>query len=97
MKKAENIIKEFERQFKNWTFIQGKNEVQFTGTKELMKAWLENAVSRQDENLCYRITKLFKKYIAKRPNGNCQILFALTELDDFVDEILIEIGGEKAE
>ena len=34
------------------------------------------------------ITKLFKKWIVKRPNGNCQILFALSELDKFVDEIL---------
>jgi len=38
-----------------------------------------------------RITRLFKKYIAIRPNGNCQILFALTELDQFVDEIMEEI------
>lgn len=35
-----------------------------------------------------RITRLFKKYIVKRPNGNCQVLFALTELDDLVDEIV---------
>lgn len=34
------------------------------------------------------ITKLFKKYIVKRPNGNCQVLFALTELDNLVDEII---------
>jgi hypothetical protein len=33
------------------------------------------------------VTKLFKKWFVKRPNGNCQVLFALTELDDFVDEI----------
>lgn len=35
------------------------------------------------------ITKLFKKWIVRRPHGMCQILFALTELDDFVDEILV--------
>lgn len=34
------------------------------------------------------ITRLFKKWIVKRPQGMCQILFALTELDDFVDEIV---------
>jgi len=33
------------------------------------------------------IQSLFKKYIVKRPNGNCQVLFALTELDDLCDEI----------
>ncbi len=30
---------------------------------------------------------LFKKWFVKRPNGNCQVLFALSELDDFCDEI----------
>lgn len=34
------------------------------------------------------IIKLFKKWIVIRPHGMCQILFALTELDDFVDEIV---------
>ena len=38
-----------------------------------------------------RITHLFKKWIVKRPNGQCQILFSLTELDKLVDEILSEI------
>lgn len=33
------------------------------------------------------ITKLFKKWFVRRDNGNCQVLFALTELDGFVDEI----------
>ena len=36
------------------------------------------------------ITRLFKKWIVKRLNGQCQILFALTELDNFVDEIINE-------
>jgi len=39
----------------------------------------------------YRITKLFKKWIVKRANGQCQILFPLCELDNFVNEILLEI------
>ena len=33
------------------------------------------------------ITKLFKKWIVRRDGGNCQILFALTELDDFIEDI----------
>ncbi len=37
------------------------------------------------------IQKLFKKYIVKRPNGNCQILFALSELDSFCEEIVREV------
>lgn len=35
-----------------------------------------------------RILELFKPYIVKRPNGNCQILFALSELDKLVDDII---------
>jgi len=42
-----------------------------------------------------RITALFKKWIVKRPNGQCQILFSLTELDNFVDKILSEIFLDK--
>lgn len=38
-----------------------------------------------------RITALFKKWIVKRPQGQCQILFSLYELDKFVDEILEEL------
>ena len=33
------------------------------------------------------VTKLFKKWFVRRPNGNCQVLLALTELDNLVDEI----------
>jgi len=33
------------------------------------------------------MTKAFKKWVVRRDNGNCQILFALTELDDFVSEL----------
>ena len=39
------------------------------------------------DKLKIKITSLFKKWIVKRPNGQCQILFSLTELDNFVDEI----------
>ena len=42
-----------------------------------------------------RVTSLFKKYIVKRPNGQCQILFSLTELDGFVNEIFIELFDEE--
>lgn len=37
------------------------------------------------------ITRCFKKYFVRRPNGNCQVLFALTELDDLVEEIISKI------
>ena len=43
------------------------------------------------KSLKNKITSLFKKWIVKRPNGQCQILFSLTELDKFVDEILLEV------
>ena len=44
----------------------------------------------KDDKLAKKITSLFKKWIVKRPNGQCQILFALTELDNFVYEIILE-------
>ena len=31
---------------------------------------------------------LFKKWLVRRPNGGCQVLFSWYELDDFVDEII---------
>lgn len=37
-----------------------------------------------------RITELFKPYFVRRPRGNCQVLFALTELDALVDRICRE-------
>jgi hypothetical protein len=51
----------------------------------------------KEKSLRNRITSLFKKWYVKRPNGQCQILFSLTELDNFVDEILSEINwkGDK--
>ena len=38
-----------------------------------------------------KITALFKKWIVKRPKGQCQILFSINELDGIVDKILKEI------
>ena len=38
---------------------------------------------------------LFKKWIVKRPKGMCQILFSLTELDNFCDEIREKIFEDK--
>lgn len=38
-----------------------------------------------------RITALFKKWIVKRPQGQCQILFSIYELDNIVEKILKEI------
>jgi len=53
------------------------------------------------KSLKNRITCIFKKWIVKRPDGQCQILFSLYELDKFVDEILLEIDdqtiGEKCQ
>ena len=42
---------------------------------------------RKEQKEIRDVTKLFKKYFVRRPNGNCQVLFALTELDDLVEEI----------
>lgn len=47
----------------------------------------EDAVKRN-------ITRLFKKYFVKRPNGNCQVLFALTELDTLVNDIYKEVSQQ---
>lgn len=44
------------------------------------------------KELDIRINRLFKKYIVSRPNGNCQVLFALTKLDKLVEEIMQEIA-----
>jgi hypothetical protein len=44
-----------------------------------------------------RLQSLFKKYIVKRPNGNCQVLFALTELDDLCKEIIKLFNRRKYE
>jgi len=35
-----------------------------------------------------RITKIFEPYIVRRAKGQCQVLFALTELDKVVDGII---------
>jgi len=35
-----------------------------------------------------RASLVFKPYIVKRPNGGCQVLFPLTELDRLVDAVL---------
>lgn len=47
------------------------------------------------KSLKNRITALFKKYIVKRPRGQCQILFSLYELDKLIDKILSEIFLDK--
>jgi len=53
--------------------------------------YMDKGNNMKERSLRLRITRLFKKWIVKRPNGQCQILFSLTELDNFVDEILSEI------
>jgi len=49
----------------------------------------------QKKSVRNRITSLFKKWIVKRPNGQCQILFSLYELDKLIDEILSELFIDK--
>jgi hypothetical protein len=56
-------------------------------TKEPTKL-VKEYIEEEKRKAQIKITKCFKKYIVKRPNGNCQVLFALTELDDLVDEII---------
>lgn len=41
-----------------------------------------------------RIRSLFKKWLVRRPEGQCQVLFSWYELDDFVDEIIKEFKKE---
>ena len=38
-----------------------------------------------------KITALFKKWIVKRPQGQCQILFSIYELDNIIEKIFKEI------
>lgn len=49
------------------------------------------------ESLERKITKLFKPYFVRRPNGNCQVLFALTELDDLVERITKILPPQRSE
>jgi len=49
-----------------------------------------------------RIRKLFKKWLVKRPQGQCQVLFSWYELDDFVEDIInvvkdIDVPHKKVE
>ena len=41
------------------------------------------------------IQKLFKPYIVRRKNGQCQVLIPLVELDELCDRISVELTGEK--
>jgi len=43
------------------------------------------------------ITFLFKKWIVKRPQGQCQILFSIYELDRLVDGIINVVKENKNE
>lgn len=45
---------------------------------------------RRSKELDSRIATLFKPYFVRRPKGQCQVLFALTELDELVDRIIKE-------
>jgi len=41
------------------------------------------------------IRKLFKPYIVRRKNGQCQILIPLIELDEFVEKIILTSQEDK--
>jgi len=41
-----------------------------------------------------KISKLFKPYFVKRRNGQCQILFALTELDALIERIVLVVRNK---
>jgi len=41
-----------------------------------------------------QIASLFKPWFVKRPNGGCQVLFPLSELDSIVDQILSIVKAE---
>ena len=49
---------------------------------------------RKSKTLHSRICSLFKKWLVRRPEGQCQVLFSWYELDDFVDEIIKEFKKE---
>lgn len=54
----------------------------------------EERQGKGDRPLRERITGLFKRYFVRRREGQCQVLFALTELDGLVGEILEEVGRQ---
>ena len=65
---------------------------------QTIKSFFDQAVSEAEsraeidlEALCERITALFKPWFVRRRKGQCQVLFALTELDGIVDRILEEV------
>lgn len=62
-----------------YQFVMGKHSRYKQNNK--MKMTEKQKVQRE-------ITRCFKKYIVKRQKGNCQVLFALTELDSLVEEIM---------
>jgi hypothetical protein len=41
------------------------------------------------------IASIFKPWIVKRPNGGCQVLFPLTELDNIIDKVVEEVLNEQ--
>jgi hypothetical protein len=51
-------------------------------------------VMRKSKTIHSRICSLFKKWLVKRPEGQCQVLFSWYELDDFVDLIIKEFKNK---
>jgi len=48
----------------------------------------EEANRRFPPDVHSQASLVFKPYIVKRPNGGCQVLFPLTDLDRLVDAVL---------
>jgi hypothetical protein len=45
-----------------------------------------NAMQRgANAHIAAKLRKLIKPWIVRRPNGGCQVLFPLTELDNIID------------
>lgn len=67
--------------------VTKKDNEQF---KKGVIGWLSDC-EKKKKSIKKRITHLFKKWIVKRPKGQCQVLFSIHELDRLVDEILSEL------
>lgn len=77
--------------FKNsWIFYNywGFNYLYFS--LDIFTVINKNKLNTKKINCQKKLTKIFKPWIVKRPNGGCQVLFPLSELDTIVEKILKE-------
>jgi hypothetical protein len=49
---------------------------------------LQRLPTGRRKSVSSQVAWLFKPWIVKRPDGGCQVLFPLTELDKLVDAII---------